>query len=204
MTDRIRGLGFGRIAVAMIGVVAMVALATGAVAASGSPFRTAPANHFLVLSDASESAGASATTGASAAASCDPTLDQIEDAAEKSAKAALASGATLAPEGSEPPHCKPVDNDEAGESAKPTKAPAASCDPTLDQKEDAAEKSAKAALAPGATMAPEASEPANCKPADNDNDVDKDPGHRNGPAVPAKGTHDTDRGGHKSGPHSGR
>jgi hypothetical protein len=165
MTDRIRGIGFGRLAVAMIGVVAMVALATGAVAASGSPFKTAPANQNVVLADATDSAAAVATGSATAAASCDPTLDAAEDAAEKAAKASLAPGASLAPEASEPPQCKPVDNDEASESAKPTKAPAASCDPTLDQKEDAAEKAAKASAVPGASKAPEVAEPPQCAPA---------------------------------------
>jgi len=106
MTERIRGLGFGRMAVAMIGVVAMVALATGAVAASGGSAKLANSNQPLVLTDATDSA--SATGSAIAAASCDPTLDQIEDAAEKSAKAALPSGATMAPEGTEPPHCAPA------------------------------------------------------------------------------------------------
>jgi acetyl esterase/lipase len=157
----------------------MVALATGAVAASGSPFESGRPPQYEPA-DATASSGSSATSSAIAVASCDPTLDQKEDAAEKAAKASANPSASMAPEASEPPICKAGDHNggvektadpsskpTAKSTPRPTAASTASCDPTLDQKEDAAEKAAKASLAPGTTLAPEASEPPHCAPAGN-------------------------------------
>jgi hypothetical protein len=187
--------------------VAMVALATGAVAAAGGSVHPADTAPPVVLSDATDSASASGS--AVAAASCDPTLDQIEDAAEKSAKAALPSGATMAPEGSEPPHCNVADIDPTGKPVKSPKA-VASCDPTLDQIEDAAEKAAKASNKvpeeaagqseePKVTEAPEANEPPHCdgSPKGGDKDPGKGDQHK---AVGRSGIGDHGRGGHDSGP----
>lgn len=50
MIERIRGFGFGKLAVAFIGVVAMVALITGAVAASSIPAGTPHENGRIGMS----------------------------------------------------------------------------------------------------------------------------------------------------------
>ena len=177
MTERSHGFVLGRFAAGFIGLVAMAALVTGAVAAANAP------GPKVVVADATAAATGAATgaADATAAAKLDITENPSAEASEHAAG------------GSE-------------SSAKPSAKPAASCDPTLDIKEDLLEASAKASaraqnpngdndaddMAPGATPAPtvlkvrEASEPLSCPVVH----IDGDGGGSGGkPPVQAAGTH---------------
>jgi cytoskeletal protein RodZ len=155
MTNRTNGLALGRFTAGFIGLVAMAALVTGAVAAANAPAA-------LTVADATASATASAgeSTGASSSATLEATENPSIEASEHPSKA---------------PESSAVASAEA--SAK------VSCDPTLDLKEDAAEKLAKqqgggqdldGSPAPsiGAAASPttEPSEPPTCKKVDLDGD----------------------------------
>jgi hypothetical protein len=155
MTERTHGLALGRFTAGFIGLVAMAALVTGAVAGANAPSA-------LVVADASASVSAPASADESAEASSSVALKATEDpsieASEHPSKA---------------PESSAVESAEA--SAK------TSCDPTLDLKEDAAEKLAKAQgtgqdldgspaplIAAAASPTTEPSEPPSCKKGDGD------------------------------------
>ena len=129
MTEKIRGAGFGKYVVSLIGVLAMAAVVTGAAVASNSPSGRAPLNADLASASASDTAAATPTVVVSesaepttpdldndrtpmpsAGATCDPNADKLEDAAEASAKAADPLF-TEGPGMTEPPTCKTSDKD---------------------------------------------------------------------------------------------
>ena len=163
MTERSHGLVLGKFTAGFIGLVAMAALVTGAVAAANAP---APK---VVVADATASPRGAAPDKATAktAAGLEITENPSAEASEH------ASGGPVS-------------------TARPSVKPAASCDPSLDAKEDLAEASAKAAAraqdrtgdndaddpAPGTSAAPtvlkvhEAAEPPSCHKTDTDGDGD--------------------------------
>jgi hypothetical protein len=159
MTERIRGLGFGKFVAGFIGIMAMAALVTGAVAASNGPHGA------VALTDPTGSAAATQPSDATATAIATAKLHETEEPS-------------------------------AVESAEPTKAPkseptsvvapGASCNPSLDNAEDAAERAAgktgddedqgpnaSSSSAPKPTEAPEPSEPASCLKVDPDSHGDQ-------------------------------
>jgi hypothetical protein len=160
MTERSHGLVLGKFSAGFIGLVAMAVLVTGAVAAANAPSAS------VLVADATSTPAATGTS----------TTTRIADASEDPS-AEASEHASGGPESS----------------AKAPK-PAASCDPSLDMKEDAAELKSEGQngdnngdeddLAPNATAAPtvlktpEPSEPPSCKKVDPDSHGDAKSGNK--------------------------
>jgi hypothetical protein len=174
MTERSHGLVLGKFSAGFIGLVAMAVLITGAVAAANAPSQR------VLVADATSKPTAA---GISAAASA---LEASENPSAEASEHASGS-----PEST----------------AKAVK-PGASCNPSLDNKEDAAELKAEDQngdrddLAPNGSAAPvvvkttEPSEPPSCLKADPDSHGDKMSGKAAGTS---SGTRSGDGPGHSGG-----
>jgi hypothetical protein len=174
MTERIHGLGIGKFVAGFLGIVAMAALITGAVAAASLPSGTAHHDRTVVAGDPTGSAGATSTLEATKPPKSEPTEEPttVPSGAPTKAPAAPVAGAT--------------------------------CDPNLDKVEDQAEAQAEGqgedksealdGKSPVPAVAPvaEASEPPSCKPADLDNDDTGD--QANGKGVEPSGAPKVDDG----------
>lgn len=161
MTERTHGLVLGRFTAGFIGLVAMAALVTGAVAAANAQSPS------VTVADATATPTATATATATEGV---PGVPKVEITENPSFEA------------SEHPSGGP----ESARSAKP----AASCDPSLDAKEDLAELAAKAkngdndaddnspdaSATPTVVRTPEPSEPPSCHKADPDSQGDQKSG----------------------------
>jgi hypothetical protein len=155
MTEQTHGLGFGRFVAGFIGIVAMAALVTGAVAASNGPSHA-------VVPDPTDTALATDMAGATNAATA--TI-----VATESPSSAASARSLMAPASSPTEEVKP----------------GASCNPSLDNKEDASERQAaeqndnnnnqapNASESPTLAPTPEPSEPPTCLKVDPDSHGDK-------------------------------
>ena len=150
MTEHIRRLGLGKLVVSLIGVVAMVAIVTGAVAASSGTTGPSHKDATFAPGDPTGSALASATVKVTPSHETEGSEESEEPTAARTAK----------------PTSSATSSATAGQT----------CDPNADKVEDQAELQAEIAehKAPNseASEAPEATEPPVCKPADPDNDGD--------------------------------
>lgn len=178
MTERTHGLGFGKFVAGFIGIVAMAALVTGAVAASNAP------SHAGVPADPTDTASATDTAGATTTATATIVATESPSSGATSTPLAPTSGPT--------------------EEVKP----GASCNPSLDNKEDVSERQAAnqdesnddqapvASATPTMSPTPEPSEPPTCLKVDPDSHGDQMSGRT---AEPSASIVDGDGPGHSGG-----
>jgi hypothetical protein len=182
MTERTHSMVLGRFAAGFIGVVAMAALVTGAVAAANTPSQA------VVVADATATPTPTPTPTATATATATETAEPT---------ATLHATENPSFEASEHPSGGPESTSTA------TAKPGASCNPSLDNKEDAAERQANGAggdqsrtggdqtpnpaAAPTASPTPEPSEPPSCLKVNPDSHGDQKSGKTDAPPVGGSG-----------------